>query len=441
MLVSLLLLGFSALQSSTGDISTWASLMPRHATPQRGFDLPKVSALRPLLRDRSAVMAERISALKALAYLEASLTYSELKAMKRSVHASDALVAYVRCLTHCGEDARPALTKYMKDRSPEIRAEAVYGLVRYFGGGQRMAREILADRKLHSYMRVAAIRGLADSDLAMAQIEIMRRITSESEEVLIECLEILRRDLNPDHIKLLIEVLAMGRSRATNEAAAMLVQITGYRIGNNYRSWRLAYLRHKAEGTVMRASKQATGQLRTVAYMGIPIFSDNICFVLDSSSSMTARMSERKRMTRAMKVIEEFEKMLPILPSTAAFNIVFFESLIHVMYDELTPVNAGTKEYAAAFVSTNNFAGGTDLFGGISRAFELENIEEIIVLSDGEPSVGEFKVPWEIMLEIERLNRWRNVRISSISFSAPPVAENLMYMIAAHNLGHFRDID
>ena len=427
------------MQSSPSN--TWANLFPRSEVPRRGFAMPKSSEFIDLLDDRSAEMSDRIDALKALAYLGEKISYVKLKAMKRNIHGDAALISYVRCLAFCGDEAREPLSKYLKHRSAAVRAEAVYGLSKHFDGGRDVARSILAQPKLHKWQRVAAFRALAEVELPFAQVEAMRRIMSESDEVLLECLAVLRRDLSDDHIPVLIELLKKGRSRATAEAAAMLQQITGYKIGNDYRSWHIAYLQHKATETPMRAPDQDDLQLQTVAYMGIPIFSDNICFVLDSSSSMTERMYERSRTTRASMVIEEFDKMLPILPSTANFNVVFFESIVRDMHEELVKVTSDTKEYASVFVNTNQFSGGTNLYGGIKRAFELDDIEELVVLSDGEPSVGDHTVPWQIMLEIERLNRWRNIRISSISFSAPRAAESLMYMIAAHNSGHFRDID
>ena len=439
MLVSLLLSSLCALQSTPSN--TWANLMPRHAVPRRSFAMPNESELLELLTDRKAEMSERIDALKALAYLDVEVDYLSLKAMKRNIHSDEALISYVRCLARCSEEVRAPMQKYLMHRLPAVRAEAVYGLTKYFEGGRGAARAFLSQRKLHPWQRVAAIRALADIDLSAAQVEVMRRINTESGEVALEFLEVLRRDLSDDHITVLIDFLKLGRSRATAEAAAMLQHITGYRIGNDYRYWKIAYLQHKVTETPMRAPEKNDLELQTVAYMGIPIFSGNICFVLDSSASMTERMYELRRMTRAMKVIEEFDKMLPILPSSAKFNVVFFESIIREMYEELTAVTSVSKEYASVFVANNDFAGGTNLYGGIARAFDLQGIEEVIVLSDGNPSVGDYTEPWQIMVELDRLNRWRNIRISSISFSAPRAAESLMYMISAYNAGHFRDID
>jgi len=439
MLVSLLLSSLCALQSTPSN--TWANLMPRHAVPRRSFPMPKESELLLLLTDRKAEMSERLEALRALAYLDVKVDYLSLTAMKRNIHSDDALISYVRCLARCSEEARAPMKKYLTHRLASVRAEAVYGLSKYFEGGRDVARSFLSQPKLHPWQRVAAIRALSEIDLSAAQVEVMRRMNSESGEVALEFLQVLRRDLSDDHIPVLIDLLRQGRSRVTAEAAAMLQHITGYKIGNDYRSWHVAYLQHKAFETPMRAPETSDLELKTVAYMGIPIFSDNICFVLDSSSSMTERMYELRRMTRAMKVIEEFDKMLPILPSSAKFNVVFFESVIREMYEQLTAVTSDSKEYASVFVTHNDFSGGTDLYGGIARAFDLQGIEEVIVLSDGDPSVGDYTEPWQIMVELDRLNRWRNIRISSISFSAPRAAESLMYMISAYNAGHFRDID
>ena len=444
MLVSLLLGSLCALQSTPSN--TWANLMPRHTVPRRSFAMPNESELLELLTDRKAEMSERIDALKALAYLDVEVDYLSLKAMKRNIHHSDeALISYVRCLARCSAEARASVQKYLTHRLPAVRAEAVYGLTKYFEGGRDVARSFLSQRRLHPWQRVAAIRALAEIDLSAAQVEVMRRISAESGEVSLEFLKVLRRDLSDDHIPILIDLLKLGRSRVTVEAAAMLHHITGYSLGNDYRSWHVAYLQHKVTESPMRAKEKSDLESRTVTYtyMGIPIFSNNICFVLDSSSSMTSTMrgADLRRMTRAMKVIEEFDKMLPRLPASAKFNVVFFESIVREMYEQLTAVTADSKEYASAFVTHNNFSGGTDLYGGIERAFDLQGIEEVIVLSDGDPSVGEYTEPWQIMVELDRLNRWRNIRISSISFSAPRAAESLMYMISAYHAGHFRDID
>ncbi len=415
--------------------------MPSSEVPRRGFGLPDKTELLQLLEDRNEDLGERLQALSALAYLEVEIDYSVLKAIKRNIRGESSLVSYVRCLGLAGNGAQSELNKYAKNRSAAVRAEAVFALVRYFPGGANYARSILAQHKLHPWQRVAALRGLAELDLTRAQVEAMRRLSSEVGEMVLECLAVLRRDLNDDHIPCLIDLLRNERSRATNEAAAMLRYITGYRIGSSHRAWQVAYLQHKATETPMRAPQSDGTQLQTVTYLGVPIFSDNICFVLDSSSSMTERMYELRRMTRATKVVEEFTNILPTLPATSNFNVIFFESTIRDMFEELQAVTSDSKEYASVFVSTNEFAGGTNLYGGIKRAFELDGVEELIVLSDGDPSVGEFTVPWQILVELDSLNRWRNIRISSISFSAPRAAESLMYMIAAHNHGHFMDID
>ncbi|MBC8369623.1 MAG: VWA domain-containing protein [Planctomycetes bacterium] len=438
MIVSLLLITCCALQSTPS--STWANLVQPSEVPRRGFEQPRQSLLQPLLSDVNAPTAERLAALKALAYLDVDLPYKVVIAIRPQIRGEESTVSYIRCLARTGIKARPALTKYLKNRLPAIRAEATYALVKFFDNGRQLARSVLDNPKAHVWQRVAALRGLADVNLSLAQVAVMRRVLDESGSMLLECLEVLRRDLSGDHVALLIDLLKRARCRATIEAVVMLRMITGYNISDSYEQWRRMYLKHKVKNEPMRALRQTEGQLNTVSYLGIPIFSGNICFVLDSSSSMNTRMQEMKRATRAAKVVTEFKRMLQILPGSSSFNVVFFETYVHEMSESLLPASPQTKEYAEAYVGENDFSGGTNMYGGIRRAFELDGVEEIIVLSDGDPSEGEYTLPWQILMEIERINRWQNIRVSTISFSAPPAAQSLMYTIAAQNLGHFKDV-
>jgi hypothetical protein len=426
---------FYLLQSS--DIAFWANMQK---SPYGLLSTPSQQELVDVLLNPQAELEDKFLAVHAIAFLGYLVDKEDLRSIKRYLRDDSLLVSYIKCLGPRGEPVKKELIKYHKNRLPAVRAEAVYALTRWFEDGEDFGLSQLANRALHPWQRVAALRGLADRGSSLAMVQALRRLSVEEGTLLWECLSILRRDLNQDAIPYLIELLKKERSRATNESVAMLQALTGYRIGNDYKAWKVAFLRHQAEGSVMKAPLDDSRELKTVSYLGIPILSDNICFILDSSVSMNERMYEMRRETRASKLISEWESILPRIPSFAKFNVIFFQSTVLKMYDQLALASSEVKEYARVFVKNNKFTGGTNLYGGVILGLQQEGVEELVVLSDGEPN-GEINIPYDILLKIEQYNRWRNIRISTISFSAPRTAEVLMYQIAANNLGHFRNLD
>jgi Mg-chelatase subunit ChlD len=95
---------------------------------------------------------------------------------------------------------------------------------------------------------------------------------------------------------------------------------------------------------------------------------------------------------------------------------------------------------ATSWLQQREFTGGTNLFGGLAEAFELKDVEEVILLSDGEPSAGEVQDVNKILAWVQRWNRWRKVRVSTVALSAPRVARQFVAKLAQENGGVCRDI-
>ena len=155
---------------------------------------------------------------------------------------------------------------------------------------------------------------------------------------------------------------------------------------------------------------------------------------------MNSVLPEQRTETRATKSVSEFVKMLPRLPDSAHFNVFFFDSEVHDFEDKMVPVSQSVLSAATSFVETNSFDGGTNLFGGLDRAFGEDAVEEVLLLSDGAPSVGEITDPLRILSRVARWNRWRGNRISTISFGAPPQARSFLFRLAMENRGACRII-
>lgn len=392
------------------------------------------------MKDRSQDGEVRLYALELLAYRSESLPLEAVLSVKHLARG-EAQVDFARCLGLAGPAGLEALRNMKRNRRPDVRAEVTYARILLEEEGEELGRQMLRDRREKPFVRIAALRALADRESPFAQVEALRRLGMEEGILLYECLAILRREPSQDHIPALIELLGASTGRAANESVAMLQEITGYRIANDYKTWKHFYLKHKSEGTPFHREPDPDEVDNTLSYMGVPIYSDRVVFVLDSSTSMTTRLPEQRAETRATKSVKEFVRMLPRLPQTASFNVIFFDSELHGFEEGMVPVSQEVLAGAADFVESNAFEGGTNLFGGLDLAFEEEEVEEVLLLTDGAPSVGEIVDPVHILARIARWNRWRGARVSTISFGAPPNARAFLYRLAMENRGSCRIIN
>lgn len=435
-LTSLLLLTLLQGAPSTGEIYHAGS----NRRPYGRLAEPSRAQLVAVLEDRSREAEIRALALELLAYRAEPVPYEAVMSVKHLARG-EVQVDYARCLGLAGPEGLKTLRSMQKNRRPEVRAEVTYALVLMDEEGEELGRRLLRNRKEKPMVRIAALRALADRESPFAEVEALRRLLMEEGSLLFECLDILRRSPSQDHVPALIELLGVSTGRAANESVAMLQRITGYRIANDYKTWKHFFLKHKAEGTPFYREPDPDAGDMTLAYMGIPIYSDRVVFVLDSSSSMNSRLAEQRMDTRATKSVKEFVQMLPRLPAVARFNVIFFGSEVDFLYEGLTDVDSKTLSEATDFVEQNLFDGGTNLFGGLEVGLYDPEVEELLLLTDGSPSVGDIVDPVRILARVSRWNRWRNARISTISFGAPPQARAFLYRLAMENLGSCRILD
>ena len=398
-------------------------------------------SLQNRLADRGIAANARVQMLEELAGRNGDLNYgllTEAKAVARGEWIAD----YVRCLGRCGPDAISDLNKYVRNKSPMIRAEAVYGMtIADEESGDRFAMKILRDQKQPTVARVAALRGLADRGSVLAHVEAVRRLSTANGALLLEAIDVIGRNPCQDAIRYLIDVVGDREGRARHSAVAMLQKITGYKIGADARSWRYFFLKHRTEGTKFRHPKgNNDDESHTLSYMGIPLLGDKVIFVLDSSGSMNSGMSETGN-SRGQRAVGHLVELLPKLPPEARFDVVFFsDSVSRLSTGRLIKNEASRVESATSWLKRNNFDGGTNLFGGIEKAIENNDVEEIILLTDGMPSAGSIQQPDRILSWVQRRNRWKKVRISTIGLSAPQSAGYFLSKLAEQNSGVYRSI-
>ncbi len=413
------------------------------ALPGQGPGGPPDPALLAIVGDRGAARAERIQALEILALRQHPLPLETLLRV-RELSRGEGLEPWLRCLGLCGPGAVPELRPFLKRRDPRVRAEAAYALIRLDAeGGEDLGRELLAARRQAEEVRVAALRALAERASPFARVLALRSLESARGAFLLECLAVLRRKPEEGDAPYLVDFLERSEGRARREAVALLQELTGYRIGDDPKTWRYFYLKHRTEGTPFRLEDGTTArEAPTLSYHGIPVLGAKVVFVLDASGSMEAVLPEVRRgpRTRAARAVEELAGLLPRLPEDAAFDLVFFGTEVRSFAGDLVPRQPETLAEATRFLRNQVFDGGTNLYGGLAEAFRRPGVEEIFLLSDGEATQGELVRAEEILARVERWNRWRNVRVNTVALGATPAAIAFLNALARRHDGICRVI-
>jgi len=397
------------------------------------------------LTNRKLDASTRLAALSILGFREEIVPYSSLKAVRALARNGRREVDYVHMLGLIGgEEVEKELRQFAKRNDAKLQAEAVFFLARDYPEGESFARDVLADPKRQDAVRVAALRALSQRGSVFAHVEALRRLSTADGPLLLECLAEIRQRPNLEDVSYLIDLLPENQGRARNEAVNLLREITGYSIGPDYKSWRWFYLKHRAEGTPFLAKDvdERDPTTATAAFLGIRILGDRVAFVLDSSGSMQANMQYSQQQSRGICAVSELITLLPQLPASTRFTVLFFAETIRALSTHgLVPKTDEQLKATFSWLGKNKFDGGTNLYGGLEAAFALDEVDEIVLLSDGEPSVGSITDVELIRARVAAWNRWRNVRVSCISFGAPRRARQFLARLAQDHGGAMRVFD
>jgi HEAT repeat protein len=153
-------------------------------------------------------------------------------------------------------------------------------------------------------------------------------------------------------------------------------------------------------------------------FFGLRIKSHRVTFVIDISGSMeelTLSKYEGQKGPMRLEVAKaELARAIERLEGSALFNMVVFSSEVDRWAEELRRGTPETKTEAVTFVQGLRPGGGTNLFGALRVAFEDPEMDTLVVLSDGEPSVGDVIDPGQIRRFVELWNKERGVVVHTV---------------------------
>lgn len=179
-------------------------------------------------------------------------------------------------------------------------------------------------------------------------------------------------------------------------------------------------------------------------FFGIPVEGDTVVFLLDASGSMDRPASGSEGgASRLFLATRELRRCVDALDPKTHFNVVLFNERVTPFAATPLAAEEPGRTRLAAFLTGLDADGGTDLIGALmfalgdggSLAQRLlgDEIDTLIVLTDGAPSRGPVLIPEEILHQVDQANRGRHITIHTVCVTARPSA--FLDQLAARNRG------
>ncbi|MEO6593289.1 MAG: VWA domain-containing protein [Planctomycetota bacterium] len=241
-------------------------------------------------------------------------------------------------------------------------------------------------------------------------------------------------------IPLLIARFEKEEGRLAYELDQALFAHTGTRCWHK-KEWEAWWSKNSAgfmlphEETVTASVSSGGGQ--TISYYDIPLVSSRVAFLVDTSGSMLAPMGTDKKRSRLDVAKEQLTSVLEALPGDHRCNLIHYATDVKAVWDQLRRANEDNKKEILSRVKKLAAAGGTNIFDSIELALADPDVDTIYLLTDGQPTAGRLKATEDILDEVRRQNRARQVVIHCIALG---LESDLLKRLAADSGGAYKSV-
>jgi HEAT repeat protein len=331
----------------------------------------------------------------------------------------------------------------------ELRAAAVRSLVRYGFGvpeARRFLLGLLDDG--NPEVRVFALDAAgASGDPALAP-RVLPSLDHESWMLRLAAVEALRRLRAKGGVAPLVNRLTREESERVGAAIGRaLFELTGANLYSDAALWTRWWKENGASFAVpaeVPKLPDGVGGNSTGAFFGIPLETDRVIFVLDRSGSMDApdvaagaapakdgAVPARTRFQRA--IAETLGAAGRLGPSTRV-NVILFESSVVRWQKSLAPLDPAARTDLDRFLLKQEPGGQTNLYDALEAALDDRGVDTLVVLTDGQPNLGKYTYPDDILAAVRRRNETRRIAIHCVSLGTD---SDLLRRLAAENSGQY----
>jgi hypothetical protein len=153
---------------------------------------------------------------------------------------------------------------------------------------------------------------------------------------------------------------------------------------------------------------------KTVSYHDIPVVSSRIAFLVDHSGSMKEQIGTDKKFTRLDAAKEQLVRVVQALPKETSLNLIAYDSTVQPLWDDLRKLDDDNRDKVLTTAKKLGLGSGTNIFDAIEKAFTDPLVDTIYLLTDGQPTEGRLRNPDDIVEEVQRMNRTRQIVIHCI---------------------------
>jgi hypothetical protein len=211
-------------------------------------------------------------------------------------------------------------------------------------------------------------------------------------------------------------------SRHSEDYATALRALTGQQFGRDADRWQTWWTRdgeawvrsaRSGEGSALRPAKRFEAAEETVAqYLGIPIDSARVGFVLDGSGSMNDPLDDGRRSADA--AADEFEAFLERYPENAVFHLRVIVRTSQSPFKSTVKATKRNRAKATSYVRRFDFGPASAMYDVLLEAQSDPQLDTLVFVSDGGGSWGSFAYPGHMLDGLRLAYERSGVRIHTI---------------------------
>ena len=242
----------------------------------------------------------------------------------------------------------------------------------------------------------------------------------------------------------------------SHEAWVTVQQLTGALLPEDATKWEEFWELEKGNIVVSQGPVRGSSGNRTSSqgFYGVPVLGQNVVFVIDTSGSMKARVpattgegpgSRDKAMSRLDAAKSQVLNAVQGMDKESHYRLLTFPDDITLWSRK--PVRPGRNSDRTLTNALGRIMphGSTNLFAALKFVLNVDGaaygsaveseVDEVFILSDGEPSSGEIANTYDILVVVEELNRYRKIRINTVYTGTGSL--EFMRNLAEQNYGVF----
>ncbi len=307
------------------------------------------------------------------------------------------------------------------------------------GDPQHLPRILQAATHEDPRVRLEAARALRRFESDEAQAFMGRWLQACDGPVAVELADAIGARPDKRMVPALIERLRKEQGRLRMDLVHALSSIAGEQKAQTAEAWAgwwttngpsfevdaAASAAYRARIPVQRVDLVALG-----FFYSLPIQSDRICYVVDSSMSMKG--------DRIASLRRNLAESIDGLAKHVRYDIVDFGGEVVVLEADglLEDRRKGVKRAEDMPLSL-----GTRAYDAMERAARIPAVDTLLFLSDGAPVRGQFNAWADILRVLSVMHRYAPIAIHSVNFDPHPANAAAMRKLAACRAGRNADVD